>query len=176
MRTQGETNWDQSGSLVQFGSTKWRFLVLQRSSYHGDGLQWGYLVFPICTAAVVFFLFIFLTPPFRFPFHGGASWMQISDCRLVGATLQATSHWTRTFWCKAYLFLSQLSDHFRHAANPNIVWRNKQKKKKAWNWANVKPLFPQFEVATCSRSEIHSQPFNYSWYEHKTFLNKLSWD
>lgn len=36
----------QERQPVQFVFTKWRLLVLQRSSYHGDGLQRGCLVCP----------------------------------------------------------------------------------------------------------------------------------
>lgn len=96
--------------------------------------------------------------------------MQISDCRLVGATLQATSHWTRTFWCKGYLFLSQLSDHFKHAANPNIVWRNKQKKKKPETermWSHS-PLSLKWRLvhevkSTPNHSIIHDMNTKPSW-------------
>lgn len=50
--------------------------------------------------------------------HRGACWMQISDCRPVCAA----SPWVQMFLC-VHLFLSQLSDHFRHAAHPKIIWR-----------------------------------------------------
>lgn len=56
----------------------------------------------------------------------------------------------------------------------------------AWNWADVKDgshFFPSFPDnfkwgGDCDLFRMWNQlhPFNHSWYEHKTFLNKLSWD
>lgn len=121
-------------------------------------------------------------PPLSGFLHRGASWMQISGCRLVGATLQAISHWAQTFWCVLYLFLSQLSHHFRHAANPKIVLRC-NKGTEARKWANVKHeirffmhLFFLYQFMWWFWCNFHFIPLNPFWYEHKTFLNTLSWD
>lgn len=90
---------------VQFVFTKWRLLVLQRSSYHGDRLQRGYLVCPVyysnCWA--VFFFYI--------PFHI-ISTEEPPGCRSVTASLlvlhfKLPPPWAETFWFMRYLFLSQ---------------------------------------------------------------------
>lgn len=96
--------------------------------------------------------------------HGGASWMQISDRELVGATLEAPSHWALgRFGVCRICFPANPSDHFRHAATPKIVWRND--KGTVSRYEARTPCFVLFffthnlsanSDATCSGSEIHS--------------------
>lgn len=125
-----KNNEEQTGSYVQFVFSKWkccRRTVTMETDCRGMG-GGGVTPFAPLKLQLLGCRFSTATPPpsplLSGSLHGGASWMQISDRRLVGATLEASSHWAQTFWCVQYLFSSQPSDHFRHAANPKIVWRN----------------------------------------------------
>lgn len=145
---------------IQFVLTKWKFLVLQSNGYHGDGLKWGYLVFPIWIATVGLSISTPLSVSMEEPL-GCKSVTAGSSVLHLKLPPTGLRHFGVCFFF--FFFLSQLSDHFRHAANPKIVWRS-NKDTEAWNWADVKPLcsffFCQFlrgdSDATCSGSEINS--------------------
>lgn len=72
--------------------------------------------------------------------HGGASWMQISDCRLVGATLKATSHRAQAFWCMLHsFFTANPMITLDMQQNPQIVWRSNKKKCRSLKLSHFSP-------------------------------------
>lgn len=111
-------------------------------------------------------------------------------------SLLDADQWLQASWCYTQSYLPQGSDILMYAAfvfkanplitldmqqNPKIVWkRNKNKKVQK---PETEPLFcppSSFSANVKCRfwrnvfNPLH--PSNHSWYEHKTFLNKLSWD
>lgn len=123
-------------------------MLPQRDGYHGDALH-PHILKSNCQYS---YTLLSRPSPKRKPSPGCRS----VTAGLSRATRQASSHWT-LFWIR-YLFQSQPSDRFRHAANPKNSLEMQQRIRKPeteqmWN-VEANFLRGDFVRATCSGSEM----------------------